>query len=115
MEHTLIQDVFAWEHWRFVMIIVVIVQALVLFVMIMAIWKKVINIEALISLLIRGRYPRYFYPGVKEKYGGKEKEQEIDEETKKILNEMGWRKGVEGDKDQESGDNGKGDGGNVEQ
>jgi hypothetical protein len=88
------------------MIIVVAVQAIVLFIMIMAIWKKVINIETLISLLIRRRYPRYFHPEVKEKYGDKEKEEEIDEETKKILDEMGWRKGVEGDKDQQSGDNG---------
>ena len=114
MEHTLIQDILAWEYWQFIMIIVLIFQAIVLFVMIIAIWKKVINIEALIRVLIRGRYPRYFYLEVKEKYGGKEKEEEIDEETKKILNEMGWHKGVEGDKDQESGDNGKGDGGNVE-
>jgi hypothetical protein len=94
----------AWEHWRFTVVIILLVQGFVLFLMVMAIWKRVINIETLIRLLIRGRFPRYFYPEAKEKQRDEGKEQEIDEETKKILEEMGWGKGIKGDNNQESGD-----------
>jgi hypothetical protein len=114
MDHTLVQDMIAWEHWRFILVIFLLVQAVVLFLMVMAIWKKVINIETLISLLIRGRFPRYFYPEAKEKHRGEEKELEIDEETEKILEEIGWSEGTKGDKKKEAL-NGKGDNGNVEQ
>ena len=88
--------------------IIILIWAIFWFVIpfyVYGIWRRIKNIEGLIRQQVEGRYPDYSYPKLmkrpstetEKKYGAKE---EIDEETKKILEEMGYhRKGQENKED----------------
>lgn len=61
------------------------------------IWRRMKNIEGLIRQQTGGKHSEYFSPQPKKRHartlskGKSGAKEEIDEETKKILEEIGWR------------------------
>jgi hypothetical protein len=66
-------------------------------------WRRIRNIERLIRQQVEGRHPDYFRPQPKKRPLSKAEKnagtQDIDEETKKILDEIGYGKKVREDKE----------------
>ncbi len=67
------------------------------------IWRRIKNIEAMINQQVRDRHPDYSPKFMKRPATGAkgeyERKEEIDEETKKILEEMDYHRKVEENKE----------------
>ena len=90
-----------------VILIIILIWAILWFFVpfwVFGMWRRMKNIEGLIRQQVEGSRPDNFHARpekrplskAEKKHEGK---QEIDEETKKILDEMGYQKGVHRDKD----------------
>ena len=87
--------------------IIILIWAIFWFVVpfyVYGIWRRIKKIEGLIRQQVEGKHPDYSHPKLmrrpsketEKKYGSKE---EIDEETEKILEEIGYHRKVQENKE----------------